>query len=104
VASVERKTLADLSSRLVEGSLPFLLAQLSDLQRAAVVVEERYSEVFKLQHVAPGFVAELLATVQVRYPAVPIVFCETRPLAEEWTFRFLGAALAFARAEADADG
>jgi hypothetical protein len=22
------------------------------------------------------------------------VFCETRPLAEEWTFRFLGAALA----------
>lgn len=104
VAAVERKTLADLSSRLVEGSLPFHLAQLGDLPRAALVVEDRYSEVFKLQHVAPGFVAELLATVQVRYPAVPIVFCETRPLAEEWTFRFLGAALAYARAEADADG
>lgn len=99
---VERETLADLSSRLVEGNLPFLLAQLSDLRRAAVVVEDRYAEVFKLQHVAPGFVAELLATVQVRYPSVPIVFCETRPLAEEWTFRFLGAALAYVRAEADA--
>ena len=27
--------------------------------------------------------------VQVRYPSVPIVFCETRALAEEWTYRFL---------------
>jgi hypothetical protein len=25
---------------------------------------------------------------------VPIVFAETRPLAQEWTYRFLGAALA----------
>jgi hypothetical protein len=46
-------------------------------------------------------VAELLATLQVRYPSVPIVFCETRPLAEQWTYRFLGAALAYASAEAD---
>jgi hypothetical protein len=30
---------------------------------------------------------------------VPIVFCDTRPLAEEWTYRFLGAALANAEAE-----
>lgn len=104
VAAVERKTLADLSSRLVEGSLPFLLAELSTLRRAAIVVEDRYPEVFKLAHVAPGFVADLLATVQVRYPSIPIVFCETRPLAEEWTFRFLGAALAFVRAEVDAGG
>ena len=103
VAAVERKTLADLSSRLVEGSLPFLLAQLSGLRRAAIVVEDRYPEVFRLPHVAPGFVADLLATVQVRYPSVPIVFCETRPLAEEWTFRFLGAALAFVRADLEAD-
>ena len=41
-----------------------------------------------------GTLADLLARVQVRYPSVPIVFCETRPLAEEWRFRFLGAALA----------
>jgi len=32
---------------------------------------------------------------------VPIVFCETRPLAEEWTYRFLGAALAYREAETD---
>ena len=33
--------------------------------------------------------------------AVPIVFCETRTLAEEWTYRFLGAALAFITAEGE---
>jgi hypothetical protein len=102
VAVVERKTLADLSARLVDGNLPYLLAELATLPRAAVVVEDRYADVFKLTHVAPGFVAELLAAVQVRYPTVAIMFCETRPLAEEWTFRFLGAALAFARAEREA--
>jgi hypothetical protein len=36
----------------------------------------------------------MLASVQVRYPEIPIVFLETRPLAEEWTYRYLGAALA----------
>jgi hypothetical protein len=36
----------------------------------------------------------MLARVQVRYPEISIVFLETRPLAEEWTFRYLGAALA----------
>jgi hypothetical protein len=44
-------------------------------------------------------VAELLAALQVRYPNVPIVFCDSRKLAEEWTFRFLGAALTYAEAE-----
>src|SRR5579875_3475288 len=100
VAVVERKSLADLAASLVDGSLAFLLAELSTTPRAALVVEDRYSSLFKLQHVRPGWVVELLAAVQVRYPGVPIVFCETRPLAEEWAFRFLGAALAFARAEA----
>lgn len=41
-----------------------------------------------------GFLPDLLARVQVRYPEIPIVFCEARPLAEEWTYRYLGAALA----------
>jgi hypothetical protein len=98
VAAVERKRLADLTRDLVDGGLGFQLAELAALPRAAVVVEDRYSAVFKLDHVQPGFVAELLAAVQVRYPGVPIVFCETRALAEEWTFRFLGAALAYAQA------
>jgi hypothetical protein len=29
----------------------------------------------------------------VRWPGVPIVFCETRALAQEWTYRFLAAAV-----------
>jgi hypothetical protein len=45
--------------------------------------------------------AELLAAVQVRYPSVPIVFCETRPLAEEWAYRWLGAALTYTQADAE---
>jgi hypothetical protein len=41
-----------------------------------------------------GYLPDLLARVQVRCPEIPIVFAETRPLAEEWTYRWLGAALA----------
>jgi len=48
---------------------------------AAVVVEDRYPAIFKL--VRPALVADGLAEVQVRWPNVPIVFCETRQLAEE---------------------
>ncbi len=103
VAVVERKSLDDLAHRLVDGSLTYAMAELATLNRAAVVVEDRYAALFKLQHVAPGFVAELLARVQVRYPSVPIIFCDTRPLAEEWTFRFLGAALAHLASERDYD-
>lgn len=95
VAVVERKSLADLAAKLVDGGLAYALAELATVERAALVVEDRYSQIFKLAHVTPGWVAELLAAVQVRYPAVPILFCETRALAEEWTFRYLGAALAF---------
>lgn len=98
---VERKSLADLSSSLVDGRLTYLLADLSTLPRAALVVEARYSALFKLEHVTAGWAAELLAAVQVRYPNVPIVFCESRPLAEEWCFRFLGAVLNYVRDEHD---
>ena len=93
-ALVERKSLADLVKGLVNGGLAYLLADLVTYPRAAVVIEERYSRLFKNRHVQAGWLSDLLAQVQVRYPSVPIVFCETRPLAEEWTFRFLGAALA----------
>jgi hypothetical protein len=47
-----------------------------------------------------GFVADLLARVQVRWPSVPVFFAETRPLAEEWTYRFLAAAAAESVADA----
>ncbi len=93
VAAVERKSLADFVSTLTTGKLRYVLADLAALERAAVVVEERYSSVFKLDRVRPAVVADGLAEAQVRFPSVPIVFCETRKLAQEWTYRFLGAAL-----------
>lgn len=93
VAAVERKSLPDFVSTLTSGKLRYLLADLSALERAAVVVEDRYSSVFKLDRVRPAVVAEGMAESQVRFPNVPIVFCETRKLAQEWTYRFLGAAL-----------
>ncbi len=94
VAAIERKSLADLVSTLTTGKLRYLLADLSALPRSAVVVEDRWSSVFKLDRVRPALVAEGLADAQVRYPTVPIVFCETRKLAQEWAYRYLGAAVA----------
>jgi len=72
---------------------------LAAVPRAALVVEERYSSVFKLDFVRPAVVADGLAECQVRWPNVPIVFCETRKLAQEWTYRFLAAASAGADEE-----
>jgi len=93
IASIERKSLQDLVSTLTGGKLRYLLAALSDVPRSALVVEDRYSAVFKLDRVRPAVVAEGLAEAQVRFPDVPIVFCETRQLAQEWSYRFLGASL-----------
>jgi hypothetical protein len=99
VAVVERKSLHDLVRRLIDGQLTYALADMAALPRAAVVVEDRYSNLFKLDFAKPGFVTEMLAALTVRYPTVPIHFAETRPLAEEWTYRFLGAALAYHQAD-----
>ncbi len=100
VAAVERKSLADLASSLTTGTLRYALADLAALPRAAVVVEDRWSAVFKLEHVRPSLIADGLAEAQVRWPSVPILFAETRPLAEEWTYRWLAAALRAAEDEA----
>ena len=91
-ATVERKSLADLVTSLTTGKLKFQLTELAAIPRAAVVVEEGYSRVFKLDHVRPSVVADGIAECQIRFPTVPIVFCETRKLAQEWTYRFLAAA------------
>ncbi len=104
VAAVERKSLADLVASLINGKLRYALGELAALPRAAVVVEDRYSPVFKLDRVRPAVVADGLAEVQVRWPNVPIVFCETRQLAEEWTYRFLAAARTWAETEEAALG
>jgi len=99
VAAVERKSLADLVSSLTSGRLRFALGELAALPRAAVVVEDRYSKVFALERVRPAMVADGLAELQVRWPTIPIVFCETRKLAEEWTYRYLAAAHVWAVTE-----
>ncbi len=99
VASVERKSLADLVASLTTGRLRFALGELAALPRAAVVVEERYSAIFNLDRIRPAVVADGLAELQVRWPAVPIVFCDNRRLAEEWTYRYLAAAHTWAAAE-----
>jgi len=99
VAAVERKSLDDLVSSLTSGRLRFALGELSTLPRAAVVVEDRYSRIFGLERVRPARVADGLAELQVRWPTITIVFCETRKLSEEWTYRYLAAAHAWAATE-----
>lgn len=94
VAAVERKSIADLVATLTTGKLRYVLADLAAVGRSALVVEDRYSAIFKLERVRPSIVADGLAEAQVRFPTVPIVFCETRQLAQEWTYRFFGAAVA----------
>jgi hypothetical protein len=101
VAVVERKSLADLAGALNNGTLVFELAKLAEMPRAAVVVEDRYGNLLKHAYAPAGFLPDMLARVQVRYPEIAIVFLETRPLAEEWTFRYLGAALAEYGSEQD---
>lgn len=89
-------------SSIIDSTLRFALGQLATLPRAAVVVEDRYSKVFSLERIRPAVVADALAELQVRWPEVPIVFCETRALAEEWTYRYLAAAVTWAESEGPA--
>jgi ERCC4-type nuclease len=96
IAAVERKSLEDFAGSLVDGSLGYQLAELASLERAAVVVEERYGALLNVERVQPGWLLELTARLQVRYPSVPIVFADSRKLGEEWTYRFLAAAVAHA--------
>ena len=91
VAAVERKSLPDLVSSLLNGTLRYALGELAAIPRAAIVVEDRYSQIYKLTWARPALVADGLAELHVRWPEVPIVFCETRQLAEEWTYRYLAA-------------
>lgn len=97
-AAVERKASDDFVKCLVDGSLNFAMAELAALPAAAVVAETLYSKLLRHEYTRPGFIPELIARVQVRYPNVPIVFAESRKLGEEWTLRFLLAAHANAGA------
>jgi hypothetical protein len=94
IATVERKTLENFTASLSDGTIAFQLQRLGEAPRAAVVVEARYSALFKLDHVRAGWIADVLARLQVRYPEIQVVFADSRKFAEEWTYRFLAAALA----------
>ena len=92
VAAVERKTGDDFVTAATSGALSFAMAELSALPAAAVIVEEHYSGLIAHTRVRPGYMADLIARLQVRAPAVPIVYAENRRLAEDWTYRFLATA------------
>ncbi len=94
LAAVERKSLENLAATLADGTLAFQLQRLAELPLAAVVVEGRYSALYKLEHVNGSWLADQLARLEVRYPEVHLVFADSRRYAEEWTYRFLTTALA----------
>jgi hypothetical protein len=62
---VGRKKLGELASNVVDGSLLIRLGELAAAPRADVVIEDRWADVFRLKHVAPSMVAEILAETNV---------------------------------------
>ncbi|MCC8930533.1 histone-like nucleoid-structuring protein Lsr2 [Rhodococcus sp. I2R] len=102
VASVERKSMADLLSSMTSGKLRYAMAHLAALPRAAVVIEDQYSAALSSKFVSAKDAADGLAELQVRYPSVPIVFAQTRKLAEEWTYRYLAAAAVWVAGDSEA--
>lgn len=103
IACVERKTLENLAASLSDGTLSFQMQRLAEVPSAAVVVEGRYSALFKLEHVSGAWLADMVTRLQVRYPEVPFVFADSRKFAEDWTYRFLATALAEAPADDQGD-
>lgn len=94
LAAVERKTLEDLAGSLSDGSLAFQMGRLAELPLAAVAVEGRYSALLGFRHAPASWLADQLVRLQARYPRIPVVFLDSRRLAEDWTQRFLATALA----------
>ncbi len=93
VVVVERKSLENLAGGLSDGTLAFQMQRLAEVARAAVVVEARYPGVLGFARHRASFIADVLARLQLRYPEVQIVFADSRKFAEEWTYRYLAAAL-----------
>ena len=94
VAVVERKTLENLATSLSDGGLAFQMQRLAAVARAAIVVEGDYPDLFRTQPGRGSWLADMLGRLAVRYPEVPVIFAGSRRFAEEWAYRFLGAAAA----------
>jgi hypothetical protein len=93
VAVVERKTLANLATSLSDGTLAFQMQRLAEVGRCAIVVEGDYPDLFRTQPGRGSWLADMLGRLAVRYPEVPIIFAGSRKFAEEWAYRFFGAAV-----------
>ena len=91
-AVVERKTLENLATSLSDGTMVFQMQRLAEAGRSAVVVEGGYPDLFRTQPGRGSWLADMLGRLAVRYPEVPVVFAGSRRFAEEWTYRFFGAA------------
>lgn len=79
------------------------MQRLAEQPVAGIVVEGRYSAIVQAEHAPGGWLADILARLQVRYPEVQVVFADSRRFAEEWTYRFLASALADASAPEPAE-
>ena len=104
LATVERKTLEGLATSLSDGTLAFQLQRLSEVRRAAVVVEADYPDLLRQHSGRAAWLADMLARLQVRYGEVAVVFASSRRFAEEWTYRFLAAAAEDASRSTDHNG
>ncbi len=103
VAAVERKKTSDFARGLMRGRLPPQLAALSELPRAAVVIQSSYANVINNRtRITRRRMADLIGSVQAAYPRIPFVFAGSRGSAQEWTYHWLSAALSHHRDELDA--
>ncbi len=94
VAVVERKTWENLAASLSDGRLAFQMQRLAEVTKAAIVVEGDYPDLFRSQLGRGSWLADMLGRLAVRYPEVPVVFAGSRRFAEQWAYRFFGAAVA----------
>jgi ERCC4-type nuclease len=101
IGVVERKTLENLATSLSDGTLAFQMQRLAEAGRAAIVVEGDYPDLFRTQPGRGSWLADKLGRLAVRYPEVPIVFAGSRRFAEEWAYRFFGAAVGDAMGTAE---
>jgi hypothetical protein len=58
LAAVERKSLENFAAMLSDGTLAFQMQRLAELPLAAVVVESRYSALYKLEHIKGSWLAD----------------------------------------------